>query len=167
MNTILLSILRLLAIRDRWPPGECQRHLHPRSQYHQWQGYHHDHHPYHDHNHHDPHDHTHHHHDHHDHNYNHDDYQVFLILWWWMGMLLFLASIRLFYRAIQCKYYNHHHRHHHHHCAIECKQYNHHHHQPHHKGQFIILYQMIIVIDDILKDFIMVNWFNQYFQSIL
>merc|ERR1711913_14757 len=28
---------------------------------------------------------------------------VFLVLWWWMGMLLFLATIRLFYRAIQCK----------------------------------------------------------------
>jgi len=29
--------------------------------------------------------------------------KVFLVLWWWMGMLLFLATIRLFYRAIQCK----------------------------------------------------------------
>ena len=72
-------------------PGHIPQHF-----YHHGQ----DHYEYH---HHDNYDHHHHYH-HHDYYDHKDDYQVFLVLWWWMGMLLFLATIRLFYRAIQCKY---------------------------------------------------------------
>ena len=30
-------------------------------------------------------------------------FQVFLILWWWMGMLGIIASLRLVYRLVQMK----------------------------------------------------------------